>query len=238
MRSAFQSTRPRGTRRRYLTAKLAGCCFNPRVRAGRDAIQVRPIDRMPCFNPRVRAGRDNMILGHVRRDSVSIHASARDATGILTNLTSRIRVSIHASARDATPDTGCRSLLLYCFNPRVRAGRDRLRQQLQRRLCVSIHASARDATLSSSLQCCTCVFQSTRPRGTRPHVYRAFSGQVGFNPRVRAGRDALSLQIRRLTVRFNPRVRAGRDGLQEKLVPDVAVSIHASARDATLCMMS
>ena len=55
-------------------------------------------------------------------------------------------VSIHASARDATINTI-----------------DELKETL-----VSIHASARDATAGTGTLTLACLFQSTRPRGTRP----------------------------------------------------------------------
>ena len=99
------------------------------------------------------------------------------------------------------------------------------------------------------------MFQSTRPRGTRPPSGRNPMSCPRFNPRVRAGRDgninssgyipvvSIHASARDATeliyrlcsaVRFNPRVRAGRDGQRRPGNRDrQAVSIHASARDAT-----
>ena len=77
---------------------------------------------------------------------VSIHASARDATLHLGIVPGAVSVSIHASARDATINTI-----------------DELKETL-----VSIHASARDATAGTGTLTLACLFQSTRPRGTRP----------------------------------------------------------------------
>ena len=76
---------------------------------------------------------------------------------------------------------------------------------------VSIHASARDAT---------------DPGSRAPPLPR-------FNPRVRAGRDPRWRQCRLETSCFNPRVRAGRDARAAVVPLARAVSIHASARDAT-----
>ena len=94
-----------------------------------------------CFNPRVRAGRD--YLANMMWDtlSVSIHASARDATRTQAGIAALIIVSIHASARDATLWVAKRQL-----NPRVRAGRDLNAVMPRTDRTVSIHASARDAT--------------------------------------------------------------------------------------------
>ena len=78
----------------------------------------------PGFNPRVREGRDQKQQVVPNNLTVSIHASARDATGIGRRLAGSQGVSIHASARDAT----IKSHGLYV------------------NLGVSIHASARDAT--------------------------------------------------------------------------------------------
>ena len=121
----FQSTRPRGTRRDFIRRNDGTYWFQ----------STRP-----------RGTRPVIILYPFRAERVSIHASARDATGDLTCLyaediqfqSTRPRgtrplswfeliwtsVSIHASARDAT-----RSSSVYCT-----------------KYTVSIHASARDAT--------------------------------------------------------------------------------------------
>ena len=162
----FQSTRPRGARRRWAEAR--GC--------------------YKCFNPRARAGRDSYVMLDEVAFWVSIHAPARGATvwrfsnGHCTRFQS-------TRPRGARPQP--RRLLLYreCFNPRARAGRDTLRicatygsefqstrprgarraQQVSR--CrirfVSIHAPARGATRPHPIQQQQGMFQSTRPRGAR-----------------------------------------------------------------------
>ncbi len=68
-------------------------------------------------------------------------------------------------------------LLTSCFNPRVRAGRDKAPAAGAVLKPVSIHASARDAT----------------------HDTSKLNGDAGFNPRVRAGRDGV-LDDRRFDV--------------------------------------
>ena len=83
---------------------------------------------------------------------------------------------------------------------------------------VSIHASARDATTGTARDRLAVKFQSTRPRGTRPIRIITLYNQHCFNPRVREGRD---------------------DDLFVDIIT-AGVSIHASARDATLthCFVS
>ena len=77
----FQSTRPRGTRlpRGTLSNKEHYVSIHA---SARDATSVA-ISSPPscCFNPRVRAGRDYRAEPSVCAGRVSIHASARDATG-------------------------------------------------------------------------------------------------------------------------------------------------------------
>ena len=142
----FQSTRPRGTRPRSLTPARRLPRFNPRVREGRDFLPSRSGDWIwcfnprvregrdslwsiitipsPCFNPRVREGRDCRARGARGNLPVSIHASARDATGQEGCSASQQPVSIHASARDATCGESQTLCNLSRFNPRVREGRD------------------------------------------------------------------------------------------------------------------
>ena len=79
-----------------------------------------------------RGGRQMAIIGYMLRLCVSIHAPARGATILECNV----------------------GLVIFSFNPRPRAGGDRIRQLIH---------------------CVLSAFQSTPPRGGRP---RAFSGRV------------------------------------------------------------
>jgi len=121
----FQSTRPRGARRKSVeqvqalvtvsihapargaTRLLRFCSraeasFNPRARAGRDSSTFMYGKLLDSFNPRARAGRDKEKEHEVQTKQVSIHAPARGATCFCTTFL-------------------CSS---FCFNPRARAGRD------------------------------------------------------------------------------------------------------------------
>ena len=186
--------------------------------------------------------------------NVSIHASARDATilvsggGLSVCFNPRVRAGRDWSGKRCTPQR-------TSFNPRVRAGRDRRRPSFQTRhhgfnprvragrdwsddrrcgdLQVSIHASARDATPSISCTPRALLFQSTRPRGTRPGAGINPCPTSCFNPRVRAGRDRAVASVL-MTVRFQSTRPRGTRRLGVQLCGVVAlVSIHASARDAT-----
>ena len=98
----FQSTRPRGARRRSRRKMQKPCNFNPRARVGRD---------------RLKDTQDYL-------DAISIHAPAWGATGHGTSLSMAEMISIHAPrvGRDAWASFW-RGVVLD-FNPRARVGRD------------------------------------------------------------------------------------------------------------------
>ena len=81
---AFQSTLPRGER--HGQRRWAAACknFNPRSREGSDS--------------------DGELVDLLKE--ISIHAPARGATHVATNLTNGAKISIHAPARGATIYTG------------------------------------------------------------------------------------------------------------------------------------
>ena len=99
--------------------------FNPRLRTGGDQQAAANCSHCGLFQSTPPHGRRQCGRSHFPRlESVSIHASAREATKMVVKLVRGICVSIHASAREAT----------RCWYVRLR---------LQN---VSIHASAREAT--------------------------------------------------------------------------------------------
>ena len=143
---------------------------------------------------------------------VSIHASARDATLHLGIVPGAVSVSIHASARDATHNTplGKEIIMFQSTRPRGTRHGDSKHFYIEK---VSIHASARDATSFSAPSLLSFAFQSTRPRGTRhvlDDVYQEFAEFQSTRPRG-----------------TRPHPQPQPQGLQ-------GVSIHASARDATI----
>ena len=184
--------------------------FNPRVRAGRDYFRVRHCPRCQFQSTRPRGTRPGQRFGHVLLFSVSLLSSARRAP-VLPKMSSALSQCFNPRVRagrdqiclpqallamfQSTRPRGTRrqkgrqGLPRRCFNPRVRAGRDMPCRLLMRYHHVSIHASARDATNLKTLLKEAQMFQSTRPRGTRPSWAKAVTYTAGFNPRVRAGRD-------------------------------------------------
>ena len=145
-----------------------------------------------------------------------------------------IAVSIHASARDATRLSKTARLTLWFQSTRPRGTRQ-FDVMLRIWPVVSIHASARDATRSGRCSASTKKFQSTRPRGTRRGAGRRGGRQARFNPRVREGRDRQGLRrLPFLRLFQSTRPRGTRPGGIKDAHGGRCVSIHASARDATL----
>ena len=126
---------------------LPGICFNPRLRTGGDtALHGASSASRTCFNPRLRTGGDEKRAQALQKPIVSIHASAREATGIPCNASLR-------SLFQSTPPHGRRpindmhgDIAFFSFNPRLRTGGDTDQRIQKDGLHVSIHASAREAT--------------------------------------------------------------------------------------------
>ena len=163
---------------------------------------------------RPRGARPLFSHKYFQRCPVSIHAPARGATQFVHLPKIRGRVSIHAPARGATNDNSITFLDAYCFNPRARAGRDRV-EVAGAAAGVSFNPRARAGrdqptiTMESSMG----SFQSTRPRGARR----------GW---IKAGSDCSQFQ--------STRPRGARQRNIWSLWRLARVSIHAPARGATL----
>ena len=213
--AAFQSTRPRGARRRAArcrvyrgsvsihaptrgaTARLAAkttCCasFNPRAHAGRDtSIQTR-VRRGTFQSTRPRGARPVTPQCNVSSASVSIHAPTRGATRHLPEIRAPGRVSIHAPTRGATP-----------------------------------------RTTSSKIQ--PIPFQSTRPRGARRMAYIGWrrGDEVSIHAPTRGATNVIQLNRTGAVVSIHAPTR-GATRVGRKRVRRKIVSIHAPTRGATL----
>ena len=100
--------------------------FNPRSRAGSDGRCLASQQHCKNFNPRSRAGSDP-VEGYIFRfDLISIHAPARGATFCRGLYFPDIYISIHAPARGATSKLVLLKDFFNDFNPRSRAGSDRM----------------------------------------------------------------------------------------------------------------
>ena len=191
----FQSTRPRGARRR-----LAEPSFTPTMF---QSTRPRGARQLPCPTRSAIAGQ------------VSIHAPARGATLDSRSGTTFVQlVSIHAPARGATGHAGARVTSASVFqSTRPRGARRTVHRPNRSGLPVSIHAPARGAT-SSGRRCRVMRpwFQSTRPRGARPMPSAApASSKVFQSTRPRGARLHGNSRRQGRQERFNPRARAGRD---------------------------
>ena len=206
---AFQSTRPRGARPRTPVPRAyPQCCFNPRARAGRDELLRAPASGAEFQSTRPRGAR-------LCRDRESVKMR---------------RVSIHAPARGATRRPG-RQRSGVGFNPRARAGRDVSSPLARRSRSVSIHAPARGATgVASCSQAAIAVSIHAPARGATDARGMSRISAVSIHAPARGATSGRHRALRG----FNPRARAGRDALQMRERSPPIVSIHAPARGATM----
>ena len=196
---AFQSTHPRGVRRKAGIEVKHEIYFNPRTSEGCDCSRARAFPSCRHFNPRTPCG--------VR-------------PGIGSGLTELVEFQSTHPMRGATCPCAIFARPCRDFNPRTPCGvrlSGRYRRQraasfqsthprwvrhtrARGNLCrddISIHAPARGATdIDDITDGDGTLFQSTHPRGVRPFVF-ALTAEVGhFNPRTREGCDALSTGTR------------------------------------------
>ena len=115
----------------------------------------RVVDRLRVSIHAPARGATKHVLNYFSRLPVSIHAPARGATRLGCDLVCNDWVSIHAPARGATKNHFKDAEDWASFNPRSREGSD-----------VSIQ---RGASLQDG-------FQSTLPRGERPHFVLGAQG--------------------------------------------------------------
>ena len=169
----FQSTRPRGARRRIAAPRPRAGRFQSTRPRGARQYPVAQEGQGPSFqSTRPRGARLAREGGVAKRTVVSIHAPARGATRTVRAGDHRhYGVSIHAPARGATSPTACTPCpaAVSIHAPARGATDDRVERGVGE--VVSIHAPARGAT--------------RRRASPEP--------DKGFNPRARAGRDPPSL---------------------------------------------
>ena len=142
----FQSTRPRGTRRAETVRVTAICCFNPRVRAGRDMRAVASVLMIVQFQSTRPRGTRQGIAGIAERLSAFQSTRPRgtrqlESSGISLPMRfqstrprgTRLPLRLLPPLRRLFQSTRPRGTRLRrqrsarrhgSFNPRVRAGRD------------------------------------------------------------------------------------------------------------------
>ena len=83
----FQSTPPRGRRHKCISNLHGQFYFNPRLREGGDVPGVDRNSSVFDFNPRLREGGDEDGMEvYLSEIHISIHASAREATALITKI--------------------------------------------------------------------------------------------------------------------------------------------------------
>ena len=145
-------------------------------------------------------------------------------------------VSIHASAREATPDHCAAWAWSIRFNPRLRTGGDMSSPGGKPVVCCfNPRLRTGGDGPGRSLTVLTQRFQSTPPHGRRRVGPGSWARLVRFQSTPPHGRRPSRRCSLPLTASgFNPRLRTGGDfGRSDGLNPCTAVSIHASAREAT-----
>ena len=188
-----------------------------------------------CFNPRARVGRDDLLDG--------LHGSS------YLFQSTRPRGARRNQRLPAVSG-------LRCFNPRARVGRDDGSHWAPtHRAGFNPRARVGRDTIKTWTFDLTNKFQSTRPRGARPHEIRnhlraqlfqstrprgaqrsRIAGRRAgscFNPRARVGRDDVFPLSVIPMISFNPRARVGRDHGRHRFFCTGRVSIHAPAWGAT-----
>ena len=162
----FQSTLPRGERRRALHAAVLEPGFNPRSREGSDITPpLEMVDKTGFQStlPRGERPAHQAILSDTASFQSTLPRGERLDGGVYLL---RPRVSIHAPARGATGND-LQEHADSRFNPRSREGSDGGKRADDAFREVSIHAPARGATPNCGKMLYGCVFQSTLPRGER-----------------------------------------------------------------------
>ena len=118
LKRTFQSTLPRGERRRIPLSHTQPIYFNPRSRVGSDDGGVPVCEPGRNFNPRSRVGSDDGLC--TQRPAplpISIHAPAWGATNAWADGPAPAGISIHAPAWGATRDRAggrvCRTISIH-----------------------------------------------------------------------------------------------------------------------------
>ena len=188
--------------------------------------------------------------------SVSIHASAKEATGAISAFVTTIVfqstpprrrrlncillhlcllvVSIHASAKEATVPRSRGHKATFGFNPRLREGGDCDLAYTRTRGTVSIHASAKEATLRIfhlAVNVLVSIHASAK-EATAVKDAHACVRKVSIHASAKEATGG-SFSTGAIFISFNPRLREGGDLIASNYNNMIYVSIHASAKEAT-----
>ena len=211
--AGFQSTRPRGARRRLDSRCQRRAGFNPRAREGRDPFRSNATCPRACFNPRAREGRDPA-CSSPGSFTFCFNPRAREGRDIVDHAH-----IMRLPGFQSTRPRGARP---------TRILRDDILQS------VSIHAPARGATGLQIGDHPDDQFQSTRPRGARPTRFTLKHSRNLFqSTRPRGARPRQSaFPCRPFPVSIHAPARGATCGNCIDRF-GFLVSIHAPARGAT-----
>ena len=250
----------RGATHGSLPTAVGDVSFNPRPRAGGDHEGNGQHPRVEMFQSTPpRGGRLDKRPGVSKLQRFQSTPPRGGRLTISAWFLLMVVVSIHAPARGATPHASALVSRRTSFNPRPRAGGDRLlvpitdpdwlfqstpprggrRRSRAGTVCKEMGFNPRpraggDANAYKEVAAVS-GFQSTPPRGGRPVGFVGRAGrQRRFNPRPRAGGDQpMSLcSVRSLWFQSTP-PRGGRPAPWPGFPGGDHVSIHAPARGAT-----
>ena len=253
--SVFQSTLPRGERRRTADGADRRCYFNPRSHEGSDpgshcrrqpGAYFNPRshegsdDDKPCvesirvnFNPRSHEGSDMLSVFRSKAFVISIHAPTRGATLYY------LQGQTHSHDFNPRSHEGSDAfnilcyLLTFYFNPRSHEGSDTSVEHSPRYSEISIHAPTRGATYSCDGCPFNVEFQSTLPRGERLNNQDQRGESVYFNPRSHEGSDVQCVFVFHgvgISIHAPTRGATGKPGHSLSVK---GISIHAPTRGAT-----
>ena len=256
--SLFQSTLPRGERRKGSRRRMIGRNFNPRSREGSDTAVTTAISNVASnFNPRSREGSDRLLSLTVARSSIfqstlprgerpdpwtparsSTYFNPRSREGsdaaavVVAHLA--FLISIHAPARGATRTIFSHGVHGDEFQSTLPRG-ERRRQRLDppRLYRISIHAPARGATEDNAALAIWPRFQSTLPRGERRYSADDMFNMLAFQSTLPRGERREAPRAPTGRSNFNPRSREGSDSRGRGRGQRRHISIHAPARGAT-----
>ena len=208
----FQSTLPRGERQKEAGRKSASHCFNPRSRAGSDRHPRAASLLVQRFNPRSRAGSDEPA------PALALRAAMFQSTLPRGERRRRLGFSRRSRRFQSTLPRGERRLPAYRsfwgtgFNPRSRAGSDAKGPQSPPPSGGFNPRSRAGSDKFARSDVVRLLFQSTLPRGERPHFLPpvVMTKRVSIHAPARGATPLLTTGGDDKTC-FNPRSRAGSD---------------------------
>ena len=188
--------------------------FYPRLREGGDELTMSAMDLKRWFLSTPPRGRRRCASSRRAMKHLFLSTPPRGRRPLLGWRAGHAQgVSIHASAREATCRRRSAERSISCFYPRLREGGDGC--------CGGIRPGRRG------------FYPRLREGGDLVEFARPVA-VAGFYPRLREGGDPFRYAVPAPDRRFYPRLREGGDHSRSQgPYRSMAVSIHASAREAT-----